>query len=338
MLRSGRSVGSPILCAVRRYTARREGGSDKHPTEECDPLYERAVDSLAANSTSEPRVVAVVVTRDRPAPLATTLRSLEEQGSPLERIVVVDSGSTTGHPDVGAVRNVPVDLVDAQDNVGYGAGLTMGMRAALSNSDPDYFWLLDDDSPLGEGSLQRAVRLLVANPGLDVLGNRGGYYRRGRVRHLSREGLQPLPVDFCLVDGALVSRNAVERVGFPRTDFFMMFEDIEYTTRIAAAGLRLAISSAVTSEPMHLGSSSAAHSSHWRKYYQARNHLRMVLDRRSIVGVFGWVLREMAMIVSAVRHRRDSAVQIRLIGLGAFDAVRGRMGRTIEPGETPASG
>jgi GT2 family glycosyltransferase len=281
-----------------------------------------------------PVVAAVVVTKDRGDVLRGTLSSLVAQGPALASIVVVDSGSRTAPVDIVGEFAPQARLVVAGDNVGFGAGLALGMRACRE-VDPDYFWLLDDDSPLLAGSLDAALELLRKHPDIAVLGNRGGHIRYGLVRHRGRAPARsPLDVDFCLVDGALVRRDVVRTVGYPREDFFMMFEDIEYTDRVRRAGYRLVISDAVQSRPMHLGSQPstvAGPRSRWRLYYQSRNHLRMALDRRDPLGVLGCLARESAIVLAAWRSG-DRGATARLVGRGLRDGWRRRMGRTLEPG------
>lgn len=279
------------------------------------------------------RVVAIVVTHNRPDPLRATVSALAEQHPSIDGIVVVDGG-TTDPVEALDVDGVPVAVVDAGGNVGYGAGLAIGMRYARDHFDPDYYWLSDDDSPVGTDSLQRMSEVLLGRSDVGIIGNRGGSYRRGIIRHNAPSpsaGEQVQACDFCLVDGAFLSRAAVEAVGYPREDLFMVHEDLEYTTRIAAAGLDVLVSPAVSSEPMYLGSAPEATATHWRKYYQSRNHLRMVLDRRSPWGVAGWFYREGAIVLSAVARRKQPWQQIRMVSRGALDALRGRMGRTVEP-------
>lgn len=126
--------------------------------------------------------------------------------------------------------------------------------------------------------------------------------------------------DFTLIDGALVDAQVVAAIGYPRADLFMMMEDFEYTTRARRAGYRLVVVGGDTSEHLHLGSSAP-----WRSYYQARNLLRIALDRRSPTLLMGWTLREIGFAVALLRSRRWSTMALR--ARGAMDALRGRTGR-----------
>lgn len=281
-----------------------------------------------------PVVAAVVVTKDRGEVLRETLASLAVQGPALAKIVVVDSGSRIAPTDVVSEFAPEATLVLAGDNVGFGAGLAIGMRVCRRN-DPDFYWLLDDDSPVLPGSLDAALNVLREHPSIGVLGNRGGHIRLGLIRHVGRaRARSPFDVDFCLVDGALVSRDVVQVIGYPREDFFMMLEDIEYTDRARRAGHRVVICDAVQSQPMHLGSQptpTGLPRPRWRLYYQSRNHLRMVLDRRDAVGVLGCLVRVTAIAVAGWRAG-DRGTAARVVARGMKDGWRGQMGRTLEPG------
>lgn len=272
-------------------------------------------------------VAAVVVTRDRPDPLARTVDSLLRQSRPPEHVLVVDSGSSLARP----VLDPSVEVLELGDNVGFGAALAAGMQhLRAAGVGPDLLWLLDDDSPVTPGSLAAALEVLADHPEVGLLANRGCTLRLGVPQHLPPPA-RPAPeeVDSALLDGALVRRAVVDRCGVPRTDLFMVHEDLDYTTRVAAGGFMVAVSSAVVSSPEHLGSSVPGENA-WRLYYQSRNHVRLALDRRSPVWLAGAVGREARIAVAAVAAGRWSSA--RAVGRGLVDGVRGRMGRTVEPG------
>ena len=275
-------------------------------------------------------VAAIVVTHDRPDVLALTLDSLLAQTHAITKIFVVDSGSTTdGTARVLADRH-DITLIAIDDNVGYGAALSEGIEHAHAQLLPDYYWLLDDDSPVAPESLARALALAASTERLGIMGNRGGRMRAGLPRWFGSSSTEPRDAHFCTVDGALLTREAVRVSGTPRRDFFMMHEDIEYTTRIHSCGLRVLVADRVASQPMHLGAATGA-TTFWRDYYQSRNHLRFALDRRSLSGVAGWAVREGTMIAFAARRGRGRP-KARAILRGARDAIANNMGRTVEPG------
>lgn len=273
-------------------------------------------------------VTAVVVTFRRAEVAVATVESLLAQ-DPKPRVILVDNGCQ-GRGAWETLEVQGVSVVCAGENVGFAGGLELGMRLALDGSEAGYgghlLWLLDDDSPVQSGSLERALGVLERLPSGSVLANRGARLRRGRI--ISREDpTGPEEVDLVLVDGTLIPADVVMGAGFPDRSFFMGFEDFEYSLRLRKCGTRLFIAPAVRSDARHLGSTSA-----WRCYYQSRNHTVTALRYRSPWLLKGALSRTAKQIIVAVlRHengwRHAVAYRIR----GTVDAFRGRMGRVVNP-------
>jgi GT2 family glycosyltransferase len=149
----------------------------------------------------------------------------------------------------------------------------------------------------------------------------------GRSFYLSGRGRGYLP------NGALVSREVLARVGYPRSDYFMMFEEWEFCLRVRNAGFRVLLLPMITIHDQKVGS--AGTSPPWRGYYQTRNHLAMALKRRSAGELFWWAHRQVKFVVAAMMHLDSKRERTRLRLLGAWHALRERMGRTIDPVSLP---
>ena len=286
------------------------------------PLNRDAVDAQRL-----PAVVTIVVTFNRRASLFETLDAVVQQTSPPSALIVVDNAADHSLAEAVTARYPAVSYLAAAGNLGPGGGFGVGLRRAESECTADWYWLLDDDSPPALDSLEQALDLAQTLPGpIGAIGLRGGHVRRGRIRHDLPLGTveSPEEADFLLVDGSIVSAEAVRRAGYPRADFFIMMEDLEFSLRIGEIGLPLLVRPADGSINLYQGSGAP-----WRGYYQSRNHLRMALERRSISWVWGWLIRELAINFHHVRHGRWSSTRFRL--RGALDATRNRMGRTVDP-------
>lgn len=268
-----------------------------------------------------------------------TVRSLLGQ-SPCPRVVVVDNAPETDC--LGSVRDLRsptggalVEVIEQPGNPGFAGGLEVGMRYAMDRHAPDWLWLLDDDSPVDDGSLQRAMRLVEDLPPNAVLGAGGALIRRGRIVKLDgQQSSEVIPVPLVLADGALFSAEAVRQGGLPRPDLFFVFEDFEYSLRLGRAGVPLFVGPAVVSLAHRLGSTGGAHP--WRAYYQTRNHLRASLDARSGALLVGWAARLLRQIIFLVVKRPElwrESLRCRL--LGAADGVRNRMGKRLDPAAFP---
>jgi GT2 family glycosyltransferase len=274
----------------------------------------------------------VIVTHDRLESLRRTIGAVVSQTRPPDEVVVVDNASTDGTVSALAVEHPAIEVVALGENVGYGAGLAAGLRTCHRRV--THAWLLDDDSRPRPDALAACLRALATRPACGLLGLGGGDLRWGVPRHRPEErsaGAEVRRADFVLVDGAVVTAEALDRAGYPRQDLFMMFEDVEYSTRIRRAGLDVFVLDGQLIERDHAGSQGSAPPP-WRGYYQSRNHLAVALDHRSPLEVVGWAARQARFAGAALVHGDRRRRRIGLRVLGGWDAVRGRMGRTVEPG------
>jgi rhamnopyranosyl-N-acetylglucosaminyl-diphospho-decaprenol beta-1,3/1,4-galactofuranosyltransferase len=286
------------------------------------------------------RVAAVLVTFNRNAALAETLRAAGEQTRPTERVYVVDNAGDdataellrTEFPDVIHLRMV--------ENLGPSGGLARGIEAAWGDGF-DAFWLMDDDSPPWPDAL--ATLIVAAERGsarTGIVGCHGGTVRFGLVRHVHNpqdlsdrrvaDGL--FAMDFVLLDGSLVFRRVVDAIGLPPVEYFSMMEDVEYPLRARRAGFEVLVVDHDLMRRGHLGS--VPGTALWRSYYQSRNHVRMALEFRSATLVFGCMARQARFMVAAIRAPNRRWERVKLRSRGVWDGLRGRMGRRVEPDGT----
>jgi rhamnopyranosyl-N-acetylglucosaminyl-diphospho-decaprenol beta-1,3/1,4-galactofuranosyltransferase len=291
--------------------------------------------------SARPRVAAVVVTRNRSDILRETLQAVRRQEFPPTGVLVVDNCSEDGTEAMLRAEFPEVGYLRLPENLGFGAGLAAGMEQAASGC--DYFWLLDDDSRPAPITLRRCLRVARTLPRFGIIGLSGGTIRRGR---LDVHPYVPTPDgrptdppllhhgDFVHLDGAVIAREAVEQQGLPRADYFMMLEDVEYSNRLKRAGWGVAHFERDEDLILrgNLGSGGGGGPSPpWRSYYQSRNHLRMAIDHRSPLEIAGWLYRQVKFISAAAISLDRKAERIGLRLLGAWHALRGVSGRTIEP-------
>ena len=276
-------------------------------------------------------VAVVVVTFNRYDVLLATMQTVYEQTRPPDSILVVDNAS----PDHTAERLVAthpmVKVLRMTDNAGPGAALSAGMRMALAQG-AEVFWLVEDDTLYSSDYLERGINTLDTNPDLAIVGARGWLMRRGRWRVLdTRRSVAVVRGALPTLDGALVTCAAVRRHGFPREDYFMMIQDVEYSLRISQAGSGVAIDPMLRQRPLALGATQAPHASAYRCYYQTRNHLRLAIESRSAPLAWGFVRRHGGLLIADLRSEaRTQRLAMRAFGL--VDGFRHRMGRTVEPG------
>ena len=104
-------------------------------------------------------VCAIVPTYNRALMLRECLDSLLAQTRPLDRIVVVNDGSTDDTEETLRSYGAKFEIL-RQDNAGKAAAL----NHALADCDSDYVWICDDDDIAEPDACEALARALDANP------------------------------------------------------------------------------------------------------------------------------------------------------------------------------
>jgi GT2 family glycosyltransferase len=199
------------------------------------------------------RVVAVVVTYNRRELVLECLDGLAKQTHPVERIVLVDNASTDGTLEAldasDIPSRVPIDLIRLGRNGGCTEGFHYGVTDALRD-DPDWVWIMDDDcEPVPD-----ALEQLLASPRAQdpqVAGLAGRAEDSGRVLlplHRGHIVTRPVraPLNGCTAEeyarpesevtffsfvGPLFRGSVLKEIGPPPREFFIRFDDLEYSAR-----------------------------------------------------------------------------------------------------------
>ncbi|HEY7270902.1 MAG TPA: glycosyltransferase family 2 protein, partial [Dehalococcoidia bacterium] len=243
--------------------------SQQHPGKP-DPSPARATapenDSTpAADTGTEPFVVAVVLTWNNFADTDECLTSLMAQTYPNLQVLVVDNGSTDNSPVwLRQKWGEAVAVAESERNLGCGGGYAFGISRALAQG-ADYVALIDNDTVSAPGLIARLMATLRedASAGLAtavmtyydepsrVWFARGRYSRfLGITRHAglgadvstlgaaSRGAYETEYVPSCAV---LMSRQALEVVGLPDERLFFGHDDVDWCLRARDAGFKLLV-------------------------------------------------------------------------------------------------
>lgn len=296
----------------------------------------------AAGDPGSPKVVAVIVTFNRPTMLVQAIESIHKQDREVSAIVVVDNGTSIESREI-INRDFP-DVVHEQmnDNLGSNGGFNFGIAKALELG-ADYIWLFNDDAYAEPTALSDTLSAFTESSGQRVavastaINNNGvliyGYRFRGRAIPLKMPVNQSAEdVDMVIFNGALFSADAVRECGLPRPEFFMMWGEWEYCLRFKAAGYRIVCLPQQRITHRTAGSSDAVSGEFpFRSYYQTRNHLVFVMANRSPVNIYWFLNRLIKHIVATILWQDHKMLRLKLRFRGIFDALRGNMGRTLEP-------
>jgi GT2 family glycosyltransferase len=133
-----------------------------------------------------------------------------ETGSLRVQIIVVDNASTDGSAEMVEREFPQVMLIRSEVNLGFGGANNLGFKSVLGR----YVVLLNSDAFLTEGTLERSVLHMDANPDAGL----------GGGRLVGRDGsMQPSARMFPTVLGDLIVLSGLA-ARFPRSRFFGRFD------------------------------------------------------------------------------------------------------------------
>lgn len=199
-------------------------------------------------------VVAVVVTHNRPEPLAHSLRVLSSQDRPVDHLIVVDNAAQDEVRELVAAQPIATTYLPSQFNLGGAGGFALGMLHALALG-AEWIWLADDDGrPEGPQVLSTLLDcaqrhgLAEVSPVVATIDDpetlafplrRGLVWRRKRSELIGPENPSDdlLPGIASLFNGALFHRDTVAAVGVPDLRLFIRGDEVEVHRRLVRSGL-----------------------------------------------------------------------------------------------------
>jgi rhamnopyranosyl-N-acetylglucosaminyl-diphospho-decaprenol beta-1,3/1,4-galactofuranosyltransferase len=249
------------------------------------------------------RIVAVVVTFNRLAMLQRQLQRLAEIPE-LDDVLVVDNASTDGTGEWLQGPDAPPLLgTTLPENTGGAGGFNHGLAWAMDHG-ADLVWLMDDDGLPDPDCLATLLEredldfwgpavLAAQDPDrlcfpIRLPGGTVVVHEMAAVEKAAEDGLiEGVVIPF---NGVLVTRGLVERIGYPRAEFFIWGDDVEYVWRAQEAGARIAtvvdahVMHPATDDlgtPMMFGRTTYNHSpSDLKHYCMARNNTVNLLRYR----------------------------------------------------------
>jgi len=198
-------------------------------------------------------IAAVVVTYNRLTLLKECIASLKGQSHGLSSIIVVNNGSTDGTLEWLEAQNDI--LLITQENLGGAAGFYRGIKDAYAKG-YDWVWVMDDDAFPQEDCLEKLLLASQSVKGDKVVlapviveGNKIDSLHRGfinfkKVQYPLQDPVDeanfnsnenPLEISFASFIGMFISKKVIENSGYPRPDYFIFHDDVEYSIRITKA-------------------------------------------------------------------------------------------------------
>jgi len=188
------------------------------------------------------------------------VKSLINSGCAQEQIYILDNDSESEYKDL-LKKNVPDKVAISFNNVnsGFAKGCNIGIKYFLNRDNISYILLLNNDTIVPDNFLrelikpflQRNLSIGIVSPIIYYYNNKnelwyggvkyipltGGYKHNKDKSKIPTHGY--VDTDICTGCCMLFRKTLIEKVGFLDEDYFMYFEDVDFSLKVKRSGLRL---------------------------------------------------------------------------------------------------
>ena len=237
----------------------------------------------------------VIVTYNRIEKLKKALKSYQEQSLLPQHIVVVNNNSTDGTTDFLKTWEAAADgfkktVITTKQNIGGAGGFKLGMQYALEQG-AGWIFVADDDAYPEKDAVSLIDKYcreylteascicgsVICNNFIDIDHRRTFSNSLIQIpKRISRESYEreTISIKETSFVGSCFKAEAIVKEGLPRDDFFIYFDDTEFSYRMVKRGKILLIPQI---RIIHDTNTFSQHSNNdvatWRDYYLTRNHV-----------------------------------------------------------------
>jgi len=307
-------------------------------------------------------ITTVVVTYNRKELLLNNLMHQLAQSYKIDHILIIDNHSSDGTKaflsEHGILNLRNVRYFYLPDNLGGAGGFQYGVERSREVGD-DLVVLMDDDGYFcNKNALEILVHHIPENRSLIMMNSlvtadesRLSFWLEfnidGRLTKLYniKQCLQYSENDLIEdrinpFNGTIISQNLIKKIGYPNGAFFIRGDEADYQSRAAQAGAYIAT---VTSSRYHhppvqipeqktiLGITfENTYAVPWKEYYATRNYLYRMREHGRIYTLLRYLRRRIGVMLFDVP---DKKMVIAFMKKGYQDAIKGNMGKQIQPGQ-----
>jgi GT2 family glycosyltransferase len=293
------------------------------------------------------KIATVVITYNRLPLLKEVIQSLRRQTLTPDALIVVNNASTDG---TGDWLDTQPDLkVIHQANVGGAGGFDTGLQAAYDLG-YDYIWVMDDDVEARPDCLERLMDVFRdPNESYDVLQTdrfadaaQSRRWRYGTEFNFSNPfkpmgvgkgmvttdapGFKVLPIVSFPFEGPIFKREVIEKTGRVEKDFFIMYDDTDYSMRVTQRGFKIGVVPDAILWKKVFPPASSGLKADFKLYYIVRNSILM--DRKYGGDFFAFVRNTRSCLRQALVFTKQIVVDRRVKDYKAF----GIMARAFRDG------
>lgn len=248
-------------------------------------------------------------------------------------VIVIDNDSKQDEASFITQRYPYVKTIRTDKNLGFAGGNNVGIKEAKGK----YVFLINNDTVFKEFNTEPLIKRLESSPTIGIVCPKIRFaWRTNPIQYagytpLSRTTVRNQSIGFSEEDhgqydtarptpyahGAamLIKREAIEKIGLIPEDYFLYYEEIDWSMMFSKAGYEIWYEPACTI--YHKESQSTGQDSPLRTYYITRN--RLLLVKRNWQGIYKYLAYSYLICIVASRDLFKYAIKGKF---GHFKAVK----------------
>jgi len=246
----------------------------------------------------KPLVSVITINYDHPDVTCALLESLRQITYPNIEVIVVDNASPNDDPAIISQSYPEIIFIQSDVNLGFAGGNNLGIRKAKGK----YILLLNNDTEVDPGFIEPLVAKLEADNKIGAVSPKiKFYFQPDTIQFSGQAPINPYTMRSygygwgardtgkfdrdtltSFVHGAamMVPMDVIKKVGMMAEIYFLYYEELDWGSRIRAAGYELWY--VHNSTVMHKESLSTGKLSPFKTYYINRS--RLIYLRRNVHG------------------------------------------------------
>lgn len=241
----------------------------------------------------------VIVTYNRIQLLRECVTHAVSQTSCPKSIIIVDNASTdeTKKYLSQLEQQKRFEVIRLPQNIGGAGGFAKGIERALKKN-VDCVLLIDDDAIIADDYMEKVLTARELYPQYRAFAGvveTGGGIDPFHRRNFQKPGLMARNVqkdkykqDYFTCDsvsfcGMVVDTDLIREIGLPHAEYFIFFDDTEYSLRILRYNQFLVATDAVLNHKTDTTEQGYPRRYSWKDYFAVRNRILMVREHGNIV-------------------------------------------------------
>ena len=292
----------------------------------------------------EKKVACVIVTFNRLEKLKKALSCYEKQTLKPSLIVIINNASTDGTEEyLSSWRNIteiPSVVINEKQNLGGAGGFKAGVEEAIKH---DIFAinLADDDAYPSVNYLEELILNLNKDDSIGatcsvVVDNQDNVLFEHRrniafrpLKYIDQPSSNELyakpffSINAFSFVGVLIKKEVVERIGFPSDEYFIQYDDTDYSLRISKYYKIYCVTNTKIIHDIVQNSSNKSNYTDWKTFYSYRNRLIIIRKfGRSLL-----LIKEILRMILGSFKPNVSSNERRLRIQSSISAIRNKTGK-----------